>query len=56
MLLPEHVREVTIACDNDRPGIRAAVSAASRWRRDGRAVQILGPEAPGSDFNDCVRA
>src|SRR5579859_8062725 len=47
--LPEIVREVIIAADNDPTGITAAIHAAQRFRREGRAARIVKP----SDCKDC---
>ena len=51
--LPELVRRVVIAADNDSPGIAAANAAADRFRREGRAVLIVKPEQV-KDFNDVL--
>jgi hypothetical protein len=52
--LPEEVREVAIAADNDANGVgeRKALIAQGRWHREGRHVEILTPSAVGADFND----
>jgi phage/plasmid primase-like uncharacterized protein len=55
LALPEMVREVVIAVDNDGPGRRAARQAAARWRAEGRAVRIAMPDRPGTDFNVLLR-
>jgi hypothetical protein len=55
MALPPEIRSVTIACDRDRHGIRAAEAAARRWRAEGRTVRIAAPDRIGADFNDLVR-
>lgn len=55
LLLPSDIGSVTIAADNDPPGLRAAETAAARWRADGRTVRILVP-ATAADFNDELRA
>jgi hypothetical protein len=55
LLLPEMVRTVTIACDYDNEGIKAAERAARRWRKDGRTVHIATPNIKGEDFNDLLR-
>jgi phage/plasmid primase-like uncharacterized protein len=44
---------VTIAADNDPPGIAAAREAAERWYFEGRTVRIALPP-PGHDFNDVL--
>ena len=55
LLLPESVRAVVIAADADEPGRKAAETAASRWRAEGRKVRIARPDRPGRDFNDLLR-
>ena len=55
MQLPVLVRNVTIASDNDPPGKRAATRAALRWRKEGRQVRIVQPDARGQDFNDVLQ-
>jgi putative DNA primase/helicase len=54
LVLPAAVRSVVIAADPDPEGERAAVSAALRWRSEGRAVRIARPTGTG-DFNDVMR-
>src|SRR5262249_49844963 len=54
VILPELVREVVIAADNDAAGYRAAVAAAQRFRREGRATRIVRPSIAGDDFNDLL--
>jgi putative DNA primase/helicase len=54
LVLPLEVRCVTIACDYDADGIRAAKAAAKRWRAEGRTVRIATPDKPHSDFNDLL--
>jgi hypothetical protein len=51
--LPEIVREVVIAADNDAVGERAAIAAARRFRREGRIARILKPVGC-KDFNDLL--
>jgi hypothetical protein len=54
LVLPDHVREVTILADGDPPGIKAAHEAASRWTKSGVCVRIA--KAPdGQDFNDLIQ-
>jgi putative DNA primase/helicase len=53
--LPEVVREVIIAADNDPPGLRAAIAAAQRFRREGRYVRVVKP-ANCKDFNNLLNA
>jgi putative DNA primase/helicase len=54
MELPDTVRSVTIAVDNDPPGQRAARIAATRWRKEGRRVRLAIPDNWGRDFNDVL--
>ena len=54
MALPDTVRSVTIAVDNDLPGQRAARMAANRWRKEGRRVRLAVPDNWGRDFNDVL--
>jgi hypothetical protein len=49
--LPELVRRVVIAVDNEPRGIAAANAAKDRFRRQGRAVLRITPERE-KDFND----
>jgi phage/plasmid primase-like uncharacterized protein len=55
LMLPAEVRRVVIAADADPPGERAARSAALRWQRECRTVEIARPDVPGFDFNDVLR-
>lgn len=55
LALPEVIRDIIIAADNDAPGLRAAAQAAVRWKAEGRAVRIVRPDKQGSDFNDLLR-
>jgi hypothetical protein len=52
--LPEHIRGVVIAADNDPAGIKAAESLERRLQREGRAVKIVKPGAE-KDFNDLLQ-
>jgi putative DNA primase/helicase len=54
--LPDDVRRIVIAADNDLSGVgqRAALSACERWATEGRSVRILLPPSPGGDFNDVL--
>ena len=56
LVLPTDIRAVTIAVDRDRAGERAANAAARRWRAEGRAVQFMVPQKPGTDANDVLRS
>jgi hypothetical protein len=51
--LPDLVREVVLAADNEPKGIAAANAAANRFRREGRAVRIVKPKHV-KDFNDLL--
>lgn len=51
--LPDFVRDVVICADNDEPGLKAAIAAAQRFRREGRTVRIEKP-ANVKDFNDLL--
>lgn len=53
LLLPPHVKEVTLLADADAPGEAAAKDAAERWVREGRRVRIARPPR-GKDFNDLL--
>ena len=53
--LPPDVLAVTILCDGDDAGRKAARSAATRWAREGRQVRIAHPPE-GQDFNDILRS
>jgi len=52
--LPDCVRTVIIAADNDRPGQEAARAAAMRFHSEGRTVRVASPST-GKDFNDLLR-
>ncbi len=52
--LPDAVREVVIAADNDEPGEAAARDAAQRFLAEGRRVKIARP-SKAKDFNDVLR-
>jgi hypothetical protein len=54
LVLPPEVHTVIVAADPDPEGERAAVSAALRWRVEGRTVRIARPTGTG-DFNDVLR-
>jgi len=53
--LPAEIDEVIILADGDEPGEAAAVTAAKRWKREGRTVRIARPP-PGMDFNDVLHS
>lgn len=52
--LPAEIDEVIVLADGDDPGEAAALDAARRWKREGRAVRIARPPA-GMDFNDVLQ-
>ena len=54
LVLPPEARRIVIAADPDEPGRDAARAAWSRWRAEGRDVQIATPNGP-EDFNDLLR-
>jgi hypothetical protein len=56
--LPNEIRRVIVAGDHDKNGVgqRAAVSAFYRFKAEGRAVRLVIPPEPGTDFNDVLRA
>lgn len=54
LVLPDTVREVVIAADNDPPGLAATNAAAQRWHSEGRNVRIAMPPE-GQDFNDLLQ-
>jgi phage/plasmid primase-like uncharacterized protein len=58
MQLPNQVRDVIIAADNDvnNAGQRAAQDAAAKFISEGRCVRIAMPQTPGTDFNDSLQA
>jgi DNA primase len=53
--LPDCVRTVIIAGDNDAPGREAVSATAMRFHSERRNVRIAYPSA-GKDFNDLMRA
>ena len=52
LIVPESVREVVIAADNDETGCAAAEALATRLRKDGRTVRVETPPPAFKDFND----
>lgn len=54
--LPASIQHITIACDRDSAGERAALLAADRFRREGRTVVIEVPPAPFKDWNEVLMA
>lgn len=55
VILPDLVRDVVIAADNDAAGLRAAKEAAQRFKREGREVKVIKPSGH-KDFNDLLLA
>ena len=53
LLLPEGLKRLYIACDNDRPGLDAGLALANRASAQGIASRLLVPS--GKDFNDDLR-
>ncbi|MEQ1719447.1 MAG: toprim domain-containing protein [Hyphomicrobium sp.] len=51
--LPPAVQDVIVLADGDAPGEAAAMTAAARWRHEGRRVRIARPPQ-GADFNDVL--
>ena len=51
--IPAEIYDVIILADGDDPGEAAALDAARRWAREGRAVRIARPPS-GMDFNDVL--
>lgn len=54
LVLPDHVKSVTILVDADDPGEMAARAAAGRWVGEGRAVRLAHPPSVCGDFNDAL--
>ncbi len=54
LVLPDHVKSVTILVDADDPGEMAAAQAAGRWVGEGRAVRLARPPSLCGDFNDAL--
>jgi hypothetical protein len=52
--LPQHLTNITIAADNDVPGIRAAQQLRDRLKLQGRAVYLVTPDQAAADFNDVL--
>lgn len=54
VVLPAVVRHVVLCADNDPPGLATAYRAARRYRAEGRYVEALIPETPGTDWADVI--
>jgi len=54
--LPDEIRDVVIAADNDSNGVgyAAALAACERWQGEARHVEILMPPHAGDDFNSIL--
>ena len=52
MVIPDTVRSVIIAADNDAAGALAAQRAADAHNIGGRDVRIMRPDPAFKDFND----
>jgi hypothetical protein len=57
LLLPAEAQDIMIFVDRDRDGCgeRAARRVAGRWVGEGRKVQLVIPDQPGTDANDLLR-
>lgn len=55
LMLPQRVRRVVIAADNDSAGQSAASVLAGRLEREGRSVSIERPPEGLKDFNDLAQ-
>jgi hypothetical protein len=53
--LPDGLAHVLIAADADAPGQRAAWAAADAFAARGLRVEVLTPDAAGTDFNDLLQ-
>lgn len=56
MVLPPRFIRVTIVCDADEAGIKAAKKLASRLKAEGRIVQAKMPPMGRKDANACLEA
>jgi DNA primase len=54
VVLPDGVREVLIAADNDPAGEQAARALARRLHSEGRSVRIAIPPQEGDDWADVI--
>lgn len=53
--IPESIRLLTVAADNDLAGKRAARCAAETFAVSGREVRVMRPKPEFKDFNDQLR-
>jgi putative DNA primase/helicase len=49
------IEALTVFCDRDEAGMRAASACAARWRAAGREASIVAPGAEGDDWNDAAK-
>src|SRR4029434_3859963 len=54
LILPRAVREVIILVDDDNAGMRKAIQAGQRFKREGLQVRLIKPEGV-NDFNDLLQ-
>lgn len=54
LILPDDVKEITIAADADAAGEKAAQAAAERWTAEGLTVRVARPPQ-GKDFNEALQ-
>lgn len=52
--LPDAIRTAIIGADYDPVGLEAAEEAAQRFYYEGRAVKVIRPKQPGTDFADQI--
>ena len=55
LIIPDAVKNITIAADHDRPGLNSAYAAADLWTRQSRIVRVVYPPTQGQDFNDFLK-
>tara|TARA_Y100001933_G_scaffold117960_2_gene117895 strand:- start:5654 stop:6388 length:735 start_codon:yes stop_codon:yes gene_type:complete len=56
VVLPDFVRHIIIAKDNDAVGERAAQAAATTFAYQGFDVSFIAPPAPCKDFNEALQS
>ena len=54
LVLPTEARDIVLLADNDPAGEEAVLTAARRWKGEGRRVRIARPPAGFNDFNDLL--
>ncbi len=54
LVLPTEARDIILLADNDPAGEDAVLTAARRWKGEGRRVRIARPSAGFNDFNDVL--